>query len=281
MSGSAPYGSLELARLAAEEQLRSATGSERDAGKLGQAVRQDAEAVLWERYRSQGDLEARERLIMLHLPYAKAVAAGLYSKHVHHEAAFEDYLQWATVGMIEALDRYDPSRGAQFRTYAHTRMQGAIRDGLEHISDRQEQISLHRKLIAERVAAVKGGAELDSSSRLLETMAEVSMGMILSFMLDDTGMIMDESSSLPNQCYEQLEFKQEKARIHSLLGQLTERQQAVIRMHYLQGLTYELIAQTLGISRPRIAQLHAQALQNLRKLFTASLNNAANRVIEG
>jgi RNA polymerase sigma factor FliA len=264
----APYGSAALAHLANLGRQR-ATDRSPHPDSIEESDARTAESLLWQRHIEQGDQEARERLIMLHLPYAKIVAAGLYGKHVYHEAEFEEYVQWATLGLIEALDRYDPKRGAQFRTYAHSRMQGAIRDGLEHISDRQEQISLHRQLLAERVAAVKQGVPLDGPARLLETMAEVSMGLILSFMLDDTGMVLNEANDLPNHCYEQLEFKQERLRIQAMIGKLTTREQSVVRLHYLQGMTYESIAQTLGISRPRVAQLHQQALQRLRKCFAA------------
>lgn len=270
----APYGAPELGALAMHEAgRRRHSPDERDAQAL--ADQRAAEAVLWHRHIHERDALAREALIMLHLPYAKAVAGGLYAKHVNHETDFEEYVQWATLGMIEALDRYDPHRGAQFRTYAHVRMLGSIRNGLEHISERQEQLSLHRKLVAERVAAARGSSRVEGerpdATQLMDVMAEISASMMLSFMLDDTGMLRGEESALPDGSYESVLFKQEQQRVRELITQLTPREQSVIRLHYLQGLTYEDIARTLGITRGRVSQLHEQALGRMRRLVAPSI----------
>lgn len=266
----APYGAPELAALAAAQAGERGKSSE-DLEAARQAGEQMAEARLWQRHIELKDAQAREDLILLHLPYAKAVAGGLYRQHVHHETEFKEYVQWATLGLIEALDRYDPQRGAQFRTYAHARMLGAIRNGLAHVSERQEQITLHRKLAAERLAALEGVRDMAtqavSEAELLRGMAEISAGMMLTFMLDDTGMMASESSALPDGCYESLAFKDEQQRVRGLIGQLTPREQSVIRLHYLQGLAFTDVAQALGITKGRVSQLHEQALTRLRKLL--------------
>jgi RNA polymerase sigma factor for flagellar operon FliA len=234
-------------------------------------ARQHQEAGLWQRHRDQHDPQAREELILRYLPYAKAVAGGLYRQHIHHEAEFQEYVQWATLGLIEALDRYDPQRGAQFTTYAHARIQGAIRNGLAHISERQEQTSLHRRLRAERAAAAQlqpGLADRSAADQhLVGNMAEIAAGLMLSLLLDDTGMLQTAEQALPDGCYESVAFKHERKRLWALVGQLTPREQAVVRLHYLQGLTYEDVAQSLGITKGRVAQLHGQALGRLRKLM--------------
>jgi RNA polymerase sigma factor for flagellar operon FliA len=266
----APYGAPELAALAAAQAGERGKSSE-DLEAARQASEQMAEARLWQRHIELKDAQAREDLILLHLPYAKAVAGGLYRQHTHHETEFKEYVQWATLGLIEALDRYDPQRGAQFRTYAHARMLGAMRNGLAHVSERQEQITLHRKLAAERLAALEGvrdmASQAVSGAELMRGMAEISAGMMLTFMLDDTGMMASESSALPDGCYESLAFKDEQQRVRGLIGQLTPREQSVIRLHYLQGLAFTDVAQALGITKGRVSQLHEQALTRMRKLL--------------
>ena len=229
--------------------------------------------MLWQRHRDQHDAQAREELIMRHLPYARSVAGGLYRQHVHHEVELQDYVQWATLGLIEALDRYDPARGALFTTYAYARMQGAIRNGLEHISERQEQYALHRKLRAERVAAAQFERDVADEGagdhHLVGDMVEIAAGLMLSVLLDDTGMLQAEDQAVPDGCYESVAFKQERKRLRVLISQLTPREQAVVRLHYFQGLTYEYIAQSLDITKGRVAQLHGQALGRLRTLIAS------------
>lgn len=254
-----PYGASQLGSLAAQAGRGTSPYDRNEA----------AVAALWKRHVEAGDADAREALIMMHLPYARAVAAGLYGKHVNHEAEFDEYMQWATLGLIEALDRYDPERGAQFTTYAFVRIQGAIRDGLTHISDRQEQLSLHRRLMAERSAAVERSVavELGTGGEAFDRLARVSVGLMLTFFLDGTGMVHDEDGALPDSCYGTLALKQSRKQVHELIGYLTPREQSVVKLHYLQGLTYSEIGSVLNITRGRISQLHEQALTRLRRLF--------------
>lgn len=253
----APYGAQALGELAS----RAPQPSERD-------IEDAADDVLWQRYRHTGDLHARETLIVKHLPYARSVAGVLFRQHVHHEVEFREYVQWATLGLIEALDRYDPERGARFTTYAYTRMQGAIRNGLQHISERQEQIGLRRRLLAERVQSATSGADLQApSERLLDEMTEVGTVLVIGFMLDGSGMVQDPADTLPDGCYEAAVFRQERQRLMDMLPHLTPREQSVVRMHYFQCMTYEDTAQALRITKGRVAQLHQQAIERLRRLL--------------
>jgi RNA polymerase sigma factor for flagellar operon FliA len=265
----APYGVAALGELAGRVGSTAPGSARRE-----QADRDLAEPVLWSRYREDRDEQARESLILMYLPYARTIAAGLFKQHVNHEVEFREYVQWATLGLIEALDRYDPGRGAKFTTYAYTRIQGSIRNGLEHISERQEQLGLQRRLVAERVEAARRGRDLSEqgvpAAELLGEMADIGSVLILSFMLDETGMVQGPADALPDGCYETLAFRQEQRRLSDMLQHLTPREHAVIRMHYMQGMTYEDVAATLRITKGRVAQLHQQALVRLRRLLDTS-----------
>ena len=262
----APYGVAALGEAAGRIGVAGAR-----AGTQEQVDRELAEAVLWDRYRDERDAGARESLILLYLPYARTVAAGLYRQHVNHEVEFREYVQWATLGLIEALDRYDPARGAKFTTYAFTRIQGSIRNGLEHISERQEQLGLQRRLVAERVDAARRGRDLSDASvpaaNLLGEMADIGTALVLSFMLDETGMLQGPADALPDGAYEALSFRQEQRRLRDMLQHLTPREQSVIRLHYMQAMTYDDVAAVLRITKGRVAQLHQQAIARLRRLL--------------
>jgi RNA polymerase sigma factor for flagellar operon FliA len=66
------------------------------------------ERVLWQNLRATSDPDSRDRLLALHMPYARVVAATYYSKRFHDEIEFGDYLQYASIGLLEALERFDP-----------------------------------------------------------------------------------------------------------------------------------------------------------------------------
>lgn len=244
------------------------------------------ERALWQQWRSGSDLAAREALLALHLPYARTVAATYYGRRLHDEIEFDDYLQYARVGMLEALGRYDPDQGAQFRTFAARRMHGAILDGLERFTEKQQQIAVRKRLQKDRVDAVKSAAALepqpgDASRRrgktrdgddLFRYLAEVGIGLALCSLLEGTGMVDtgDASVQAPaERHYEPVELAQLRRRLVDAVDCLTPQQRTVIRYHYIQEHPFEQIATQMAVTRGRVSQIHRQALLALRARLEA------------
>ena len=76
------------------------------------------------------------------LPLSRAIAAQLFGRRVADDAEFADYMQYATLGLIEAVDAFDYRRGVKFNTFATYRIQGAIRNCIVNFSERREQVGL-------------------------------------------------------------------------------------------------------------------------------------------
>lgn len=244
----------------------------------------DDELELWARWREQGDPSARASLLDRHLPYAKIVAATYFGRRINDEIEFGDYLQFARLGMIEAFDRYEPNRGAQFRTFAARRMHGAILDGLVQMTERQEQIAARRRVLDERLDSIAGphsritvqatGGSLPTASdpaAALRHLAQVGMGLVLGFLLDGTSMLDNEQAKsagddLP---YASVELKQQRRMLQSMLKQLPSQEHYVLKCHYQQGMLFDDIATAMGLSKGRISQIHKKALESLRTLVNA------------
>lgn len=238
----------------------------------------DGEAELWRRLREHGDARARERLIEGYLPYARVVAATYYARRMHDEIEFDEYLQLARLGMLEALDRYDPAAGAQFKTFAARRMHGAILDGLEQLTEKQRQIAVRKRLQSQRLQSLKEEAgpsqpslEDASGDGLFQRLADLGIGLALGFLLEDTGMFSDEldSRALPDNHYQHIELRQTRRQLRQLVDRLPEVERLVIRGHYLQNQRFDEIADELGLSKGRISQIHKQALVSMRQLIGA------------
>ena len=99
------------------------------------------EAQLWLRLRDSADPTARNELLAMHAPYARDVADAYYARRMHDEIALADYLQLACLGLVEAVDRFDPDVGVIFKTFAARRMHGAIVDGVKRLTDLQQQLA--------------------------------------------------------------------------------------------------------------------------------------------
>ncbi|WP_354534763.1 sigma-70 family RNA polymerase sigma factor [Ralstonia sp. 1138] len=227
------------------------------------------EAVLWEQLRSHGNVTARDALVERYLPYAKAQAASLYAKRTHDAFEFAEYLQFAVVGLMEALERFDPAHGAQFKTFATPRIVGAVLSGLERLSDQQQQIGLRRRLAAERAASLASEPPSDGTAeKLLRELGEIGVGIALGILLEGTGMMASDDEALPDNAYSKIELRQLCRQIWNLAQQLTPREQDVIRLHYQQQMPFEDVAAQLGLTKGRVSQLHKQGLQRLRALVT-------------
>ena len=144
-------------------------GADAGTGKDGRF----AEADLWQLWREDGDEQARLRLLDIHLPYARVVAASYYAKRLHDEIEFGDYLQLASLGLIEALGRFDPGFGVQFKTFAARRMHGALLDGIERLTEKQQQIAARLRLEVQRRAAIKEVAACDAAPNMTRTPDQV------------------------------------------------------------------------------------------------------------
>jgi RNA polymerase sigma factor FliA len=249
-----------------------------------------AESLLWRDWIDRRDPAAREQLLAMHLPYARVVAATFYGRRTHDEVEFDDYHQLASMGLLESFDRYDPSLGAQFRTFAARRMQGAILNGLVRLTEKNQQIAIQGELRRERVKAAKmaalekidpalateGDAELaskvtDPKQFLFSFLAEVGMSLALGVMLEGTGMIDAESFdsdasevSAEVSYFQKTETQRLQQTLAGLLKRLTEQERTVIRYHYLQDTPFDEIGKMLGVKRSRVSQIHQQALRSLR-----------------
>ena len=239
-----------------------------------------AEQALWQRWRSDGDEQARQRLLDLHLPYARVVAASYYAKRLHDEIEFGDYLQLASLGLIEALGRFDPDFGVQFKTFAARRMHGAILDGIEQLTEKQQQIAARQRLTVQRRAAIKEAAAsglpasaakagVREADQVLQYVAEAGLAFALAWILDGTGMLDagEKSGTLP--FYHSVEIDQLRRRILELVNSLPAQEKKVIQTHYFQERAFEEIAEGLRLTRGRISQIHRKALARLRQALRA------------
>jgi RNA polymerase sigma factor for flagellar operon FliA len=226
----------------------------------------DAASQWWHDWRERSDSGARERLLLHYQRFARIMAAKLYGQHLYKVLEFDDYLQYAHIGLIEALDRFDPDCGVMFETYSASRIRGAILDGVRRSSEVQEQISARRRLADERVESFKEAPAADGMEQLFKRLAEMAIGLAVGFALEGTGMYQGAETGTDG-AYQGIELAQLGQRLRSLVRTLPEAHRAVIVGHYLEHQNFAAIAAHLQVSRSRVAQLHKEALLKLRQML--------------
>jgi RNA polymerase sigma factor for flagellar operon FliA len=227
-------------------------------------------AALWQAYRHGRDESLRQRLVARYLEFARMLAARMFARRTYGGLEFDDYLQFARVGLLEAVDRYDGTLGAKFETFAAHRINGAILNGIATYSEVQEQVAARRRIESERLDGLHGKSPDPSDpAALFAYLADLAVGLAVGLALEGTGMIQDSAATYGVQPYDGLELRQLRARLKEALASLPDRQRKVLSWHYLQQRPFEEIATALDLSRGRISQLHKEALTALRERWRA------------
>lgn len=196
---------------------------------------------------------------------------------------YEDILSYGTIGLIEALDRYDDSKGVKFETYAISRIRGSIIDALRSLdrlprSVRQkakklEQIHVDfaaehgREPTDEEVASAMGLSIEQYNQALIDcSWVTVSLDGLLDRDNNDDGSAPTELPADPNEedFTQRLEKRQMIDALTGAIKQLPEREWLIVSLYYRDEMTMKEIAQILEISESRVCQLHGRALSRLR-----------------
>jgi RNA polymerase sigma factor FliA len=221
-------------------------------------------AGLWQALQEVGDPGAREQLIIRYGDFARMIAAKLYGTRRDDTVPFKDYLQYAQVGLIEALDRFDASLGASFESYSSHRIRGSILNGLSRHTELRAQRGYWREVIAERRQSLQGSREA-ASATTLEEFARLAMGLAIGLLLEDADASERADDTIEANPYAGTELSQMRERVRTSVGQLPARERDILQRHYYEQREFQEIAAELGVTKGRVSQLHARALQRVRE----------------
>ncbi len=221
---------------------------------------EEAMKELWARFIVSRSPVLRARLIECYLGLAHVAAAKFFRLRADHAVSFSDYLQYARLGLVEAIDGFDPTREASFETYSSYRIRGAMLNGLARESESAAQRTFWRTRLEERVEqlgppqSADADRELDELTRLLE-------GLATSYFTEERE---DPADDTP---HSNPHTATELAQLREAVEKLPDRERLVIRRHYFDHREFRLIARELTVTPGRVSQLHAQALGHIRLLL--------------
>ncbi|GGA15832.1 sigma-70 family RNA polymerase sigma factor [Dyella caseinilytica] len=219
------------------------------------------EQVLWLRWRQARTPDVRDALIVHYSPWARQVARDVFMRVYLMRDAWHDCVQNALMGLMEAIERFDPDRGVAFQPFARLRVRGAVFDGLRVLRNVHLELGYDA---AHRSALAKDRAESlheEGYEDPLEAFIATTVGLGIGFLLDMQSMPSHMQSA---DAYAALEKAELSAAVSESLDQLAERERAIVVLHYYHQLSFVDIAEQLGVTKGRISQLHKRALENLR-----------------
>lgn len=222
--------------------------------------------------------DAREVLITAHLPKVKYIADRIAAT-LPPSVEREDLYGAGVVGLIDAAERYDESRGIAFTTFAEMRVRGAILDNLRSL----DWASRSTRRRARNVQAVYTQFEQDNGRAATEDEVaanmKISVGELRETLQDIRGLKMttlderDQESGLSVSdlitdgsvsALDRIQETQYKSLLSAAVGKLPERERQVIALYYLEELTMKEIGEVLGVTESRVSQLRTQAITRLR-----------------
>jgi len=241
--------------------------------------------TLWLDYRRRKDKGIRDRLILTYAPLVKYVAGRLGSGLPSHVEE-EDLVSYGLLGLIGAIERYDPDRDVKFETYAIARIRGAIIDELRAMdwvprSVRARARDIERAIAElekkhmraptdEQIAAKLGITEAELETSLSEigrtSIAALDELWTISSSGGDQVALIDtiEDSTVP----------EPQAALAEAIARLPEREKLVVTLYYYEELRLREIGEVLGVTESRVSQLHTKAILRLRARFSAAASRS-------
>jgi RNA polymerase sigma factor for flagellar operon FliA len=239
---------------------------------------------LWSRYKKTGDTAARERLVVAYSPMVKFVAgrlgAGLPS-HVEDS----DLISYGLMGLIGAIERFEPERGIKFETFAMTRIRGSIIDELRSLDwvprsvrSRAREIEVAQQKLEHELQRAPTEEELAkklncTEEELQDSLLEIANSSV--YALDELWTVSDASGDQvslldtisdprADDPQESLDSSEIKDRLTEAIASLPEREQLVVALYYYENLTLREIGEVLGVTESRVSQLHTKAVMRLK-----------------
>jgi RNA polymerase sigma-B factor len=236
------------------------------------------ERALFEAWRD-GDSRAREALVRRFMPLARALAR----RYDHASEPFDDLLQVAHVGLLKALDRFDPTLGFPFQSFAIPTILGEVRRYFRdagwsvHVSRSSQERALKVRTAQQQLAALWGRAptanelaeylELDTEE-IIESLQVIQAYEAVSLDAPQLGptedpLVYADAIGRVDERYELVELD---ATLIEVLPQIPERERTILRMRFLEDLTQTEIAARVGVSQMQVSRLLRRSLEQLRIL---------------
>ncbi len=236
--------------------------------------------TLWEEYTKTKNPKLREQLIIEYSGLVKLVA-GRLGMYLGYTVEYDDLVGYGIFGLIDAIDKFELTKGVKFETYASLRIRGSILDQIRKMdwiprTLRQKQKKLDQAM-QELETKYGRPATKEELSEHLEMSCEELEGILNQTQLANLVSLdeyLEQGSEVRTEAGNKAVFKQpeqviERQEMKRMLAEaidtLTEKEQKVIALYYFEEMTLKEISRILDVSESRVSQLHTKALKKMRQ----------------
>jgi RNA polymerase sigma-B factor len=236
----------------------------------GRSDRESATGRLLGAYKTRADTRARDRLVQLYLPLVEALA----HRHDRRGAEHDDLVQAGSIGLLNAIERFDPSRGGEFAAFAVPTIAGEMK---RHLRDRTAAVRLPRRLHEASTRLPAAREEL--TARLGREPSAAELGDALGISGEDLAQIESAAATPVDEAVvdsgdDALEVSDDRMLLAGAFHTLDETDRRIVYLRYVKELSRRQTAQEVGISEAALARRTETALARLR-------NELEGRAFEG
>lgn len=227
----------------------------------------------------------RERIILEHMPQVRLIARRIHER-VPGSISLEDLISTGTLGLISAIDRYDPTQGVKLKTYAEYKIRGAILDSLRQMDWAPRQQRKRARLIESAITQLEQDLRREPTEEEVAHYLGISLDDYQEWLGDTHGLTVgsldmsweEPGSEMINQISDTEQHWPsrllEKAELNRLLVRAVDRlpypERTVLSLYYLEELTLREIASVMEIHESRVSQLKSQGVLRLRAYLDRS-----------
>jgi RNA polymerase sigma factor for flagellar operon FliA len=233
----------------------------------------------------------KDKLVVEYSPLIKFIAQKI-AVRLPSNIELDDLISSGVIGLMDAIDKYDPTRDNKFKTYAEFRIRGAILDELRaqdwvprSIRDKSKLLDRTMVNLEAELGRIPTDEEVANALQVTieefhELLNQVRPVSLLSIDESQTFSNVDKKSILNilegcklNNPFNQLNIKSVKDIVTQAIEELPERQRLVLSLYYYEDLNLKEIGKVLRVTESRVSQLHAQAVSRLRNKLAATLGS--------
>lgn len=245
----------------------------------------DRTDVLWARYRSAGDIDARSQLLTRHLGLVHHVAREVSRRIPSVELG--ELVSAGALGLMKALDSFDLSRGLAFSTYAVLRIRGAILDDLRSRDTTPRSVRVKRRRIESVAVALEGQLGRAPTAKEVAERLDIDLPTYWKWK-DAVGTYAEADAPRPtpgrrvsrdaenhadpaaSSAPQRLVESEHIAYLRRLISRLPEQQRRVLALYYYEELNLRQVGEILHVSESRVSQIRSQALRRLKVEIAAA-----------
>jgi RNA polymerase sigma factor FliA len=239
---------------------------------------------LWTRYKDERDEKAREQLVLAYAPLVKYVA-GRMSSGLPSHVEEADLISYGLLGLIAAIERFEPEREIKFETFAITRIKGSIIDELRSLDWVPRSVRTKAREIEKVNARLEHQLQRAPADQEMATALGMSVDEFQESLVRITGssvVALDELWTVSDASGDQVSLldtiedpqavdpaaevdtTEMRDRLAGAIAALPEREKLVVALYYYENLTLREIGDVLGVTESRVSQLHTKAVLRLK-----------------